>query len=977
MKSVDTAVRRVRSGAARLVAGSVLLAAPLAIAMVAGASPAGASGAPAVAAVPGAPTGVVAVAGNGSATVMRTPPADDGGAVIDGYTVVSVQDAAEDLHLTTGPLRCTVSGLPNGEPLTFTVSAHNAVGDGPASAASAAVVAGALFHPITPVRVLDSRPGGLGPYATPWGAGTTRTVTVTGAGGVPADADAVVVNLTATNTTAASFLSLWPSGSPQPDPLVSSINWSAGTTIANGVTAKVGTGGAIEIFNPSGSVDVVVDIVGWFGGDSGVGFLTVPPARVLDSRSESQVGPYSTPWGPGTVRDVTVAGVAGIPADAEAVALNVTVNRTTAESFLSVWPTGSPTPVPLVSSVNWKAGTTIPNSVTAKVGAAGQIRVFNPSGDVDVIVDVVGYFDAGPGSRLVTIDPQRIQDSRAESQVGPYSTPWGPMTTRDVTVAGVAGIPADASAVVTNATVTNTTAASFLSTWPAGSSTPVPLVSSLNWIAGQTIANGIIAATGTGGATQVYSSAGDVDVIADASAWYTPALTCSSALDQWLLANEAFVASVGYDPGAVAARVALEVPQCSGVPLVGDGTAAHPDAIGLFGTGFASTPPPAPTRRRATAVVAARWSATAATGSAAVRAVPPAATATAATVRAARPGSPARTGPTGRSRGPTAATAATGRAEATAVPGGPAARSRATAERGLRRVRRCGWRRWRRPRRRGGRRGWRRRLGRQRWRRGGIGAPGGAGGSGGAAFAGVVGGDGDGGAGGNGGAAGLPGDGGAGGGGDALLADGGTGATAVPGRGRHRWRRRSCWWAWRSERIERDRRCRRDRSGGQRWCRWCRLRRRHRRRCGRQRWCRWGRRPARQRRCGWCRWRRPSRRGGHRWRHPRCERQRRRRRRCGWRRWCRRFGWPAVRRRWRRWPGRCGQRGWSGRHWRRRRMLAWSPVRPAVRVATVATAGSVATVGSVVPVAPRPAGARRRRWVRRQRRQRWRRRGPG
>ncbi|MEZ5142206.1 MAG: hypothetical protein R2726_06755 [Acidimicrobiales bacterium] len=379
-----------------------------------------------------------------------------------------------------------------------------------------------LFHPLgAPTRILDSRPlpEQVGPYNTPWGPGTTRAVTVAGVAGVPADATAVTLNVTVTGTTAASFLTLWPAGAPRPT--ASNLNWSAGQTIPNAVTVKVGADRKINVFNPSGTANVLIDVVGYYDASgTGAGFTAEAPARVLDSRPGSeQVGPYATPWGTGTDRDVTVAGGStGIPADADAVVANVTVTGTTAESFLTVYPDGATRPT--ASNLNWRAGVTIPNAVTVKVGANGKIRVFNNSGNVDVIIDVVGYFKTGAGDPFHPVDPKRFQDSRpAPETVGAYTTPWPTATTRTVAVTTANAVPAGAKAVLANVTVTGGTAESFLTVWNTGAASR-PTASSLNFKAGTTIANAVTAKVGTSDALSIYNNSGAVNVIADAAGWY-------------------------------------------------------------------------------------------------------------------------------------------------------------------------------------------------------------------------------------------------------------------------------------------------------------------------------------------------------------------------------------------------------------------------------------------------------------------------
>ena len=121
-----------------------------------GTGPASAASAPATpATVPGAPTGMTAASNlNTSSLVAWTAPASNGGSSITGYTVTSSPGGKT---CTTSGTSCTVTGLTNGTSYTFTVTATNAVGTGPASAASApAIPANVPTAPGAPTSVKAS-----------------------------------------------------------------------------------------------------------------------------------------------------------------------------------------------------------------------------------------------------------------------------------------------------------------------------------------------------------------------------------------------------------------------------------------------------------------------------------------------------------------------------------------------------------------------------------------------------------------------------------------------------------------------------------------------------------------------------------------------------------------------------------------------------------------------------------------------------
>ncbi|MDX3775561.1 Ig-like domain-containing protein [Chromatiaceae bacterium AAb-1] len=92
--------------------------------------------------VPGVPTAVTATAGDTAALVAFTAPVFTGGANINSYTVMVSPPDVAPVNGSSSPLE--VTGLTNGQAYTFTVTATNAAGTGPVSAAS---------NSVTPVSV--------------------------------------------------------------------------------------------------------------------------------------------------------------------------------------------------------------------------------------------------------------------------------------------------------------------------------------------------------------------------------------------------------------------------------------------------------------------------------------------------------------------------------------------------------------------------------------------------------------------------------------------------------------------------------------------------------------------------------------------------------------------------------------------------------------------------------------------------------
>ena len=122
------------------------------------------------------------------------------------------------------------------------------------------------FNSLTPCRLIDTRLA-VGPEAgSPALAGAeVRTVDVAGKCGLPPSASSLSVNVTITNPQDAGFLTIYAADLPSP-PLASSINFRVGETRANNAVIRLATNGTgLKVVNGSnGSVDLIIDVNGWF-----------------------------------------------------------------------------------------------------------------------------------------------------------------------------------------------------------------------------------------------------------------------------------------------------------------------------------------------------------------------------------------------------------------------------------------------------------------------------------------------------------------------------------------------------------------------------------------------------------------------------------------------------------------------------------------------------------------------------------------
>ena len=163
------------------------------------------------------------------------------------------------------------------------------------------------------------------------------------------------------------------------------------------------------------------------------------------------------------------------------------------------------------------AGETIPNLVVAKVGANGEIAFAAGGGSLNVVADVVGYFDAARATCSTRL--HRAESSTHRTTTGGWnSTPLAAGPARTLTVRGFGGVRADATAVFANTTVTEPTADGYLTVYPNGTATPS--TSNLNFAAGETIPNLVAVGVGSGGSVAITNFAGTAHVVVDVVGYF-------------------------------------------------------------------------------------------------------------------------------------------------------------------------------------------------------------------------------------------------------------------------------------------------------------------------------------------------------------------------------------------------------------------------------------------------------------------------
>jgi hypothetical protein len=334
---------------------------------------------------------------------------------------------------------------------------------------------------------------------------------------IPATVAAIVLNVTVTDPEAAGFLTVYPCTATVPT--ASNVNFTKGQTVANAVVVRTAALATASVcIYTSQTTHVIVDAASHF--DIASAFNALTPARLMETRPRlttvdglyNGIGARTA----GSVTELQVTGRAGVPTGAAAAVLNVTATEAIAPGFVTVYDCDSG--LPTASNVNFIKGQTTPNLVIAKLSPRGTACLYTHA-TTQLVVDVSGAFTDLRVYRPLT--PARLMETRPglttiDTQYnGIGARAAGQIT--ELQVAGRGGVPVGAASAVLNVTVTEPTAVGFITVFPCIGL--LPTTSNLNYVAGQTIPNAVVAALSPTGTVCLYTHTA-TQLVVDTSGYF-------------------------------------------------------------------------------------------------------------------------------------------------------------------------------------------------------------------------------------------------------------------------------------------------------------------------------------------------------------------------------------------------------------------------------------------------------------------------
>jgi hypothetical protein len=332
--------------------------------------------------IPNGPCSIPAIAQAYSLNVTVVPHGDLGYLTV--WPTGQSQPLVSTLNSLDGRVKANAAIVTGGATSVFATNDTDVVLDINGYFVSNTDAAALAFYPMTPCRLVDTRPGAPSTIITgTLAAGSDTTLPILSSScPVPATAQAYSLNFTLVPPAAVDYLTVYPTGESRP--IVSTLNDPTGTVEANAAIAPAGTGGSIDVFVTQ-TTDLVVDINGYFApvAAGALSLYTLPTCRVLDTRTPTGAPPFE-----GAINvNVIGAGCGGTSA-AQAYVFNATVVPDGFLGYLTLWPEGSAQP--LASTLNAYDGDITSNMAIVPTSNT-EISAFATS-NTYLILDISGYF---------------------------------------------------------------------------------------------------------------------------------------------------------------------------------------------------------------------------------------------------------------------------------------------------------------------------------------------------------------------------------------------------------------------------------------------------------------------------------------------------------------------------------------------------------------------------------------------------------
>jgi hypothetical protein len=328
---------------------------------------------------------------------------------------------------------------------------------------------------------------------------------------VPGDTTAVAITVSA-RSDADTIIDVTPGDPAASGSTATGLQVRGGNTFTSATFfAPLGPDRSVRIRSRGGNAWVAVDFLGYFSPSQSTDtyFAKPVPQRVLDSRGF--VGsPRSAPLEAAQVQDVPIRGVAGVPAGATSVLVNLTAFESTTDSFVLAYGGNNPgTTTVAVSQADRRS-----NIAIVPIGDDGKIHVVNNTddGQVGAALDVLGWFGPGAGARYVTL-PEATRIADTATGTGLPKAPVGKGQSAQFQVAGLAGVSSTATAAALVVTGTDNMEGTDLTVRPAESAwSPVTDISTRKL---EPSASTVLVPLGDSGKVNVRSDRGRTRVSAD------------------------------------------------------------------------------------------------------------------------------------------------------------------------------------------------------------------------------------------------------------------------------------------------------------------------------------------------------------------------------------------------------------------------------------------------------------------------------